>query len=151
MRVAHFAAVLMGCSVGSAWAQTLTGLGVLPGGTGSQAHAVSGDGNVVVGSAFFNTEIQGRAFRWTPAGGMVSLGSVPGGSESWANGVNSDGSVVVGECVRPVAPGSGQNTGVAFRWDAAGGMQELFLDTGSGRLAAEATGVSGDGSIVVGY
>jgi len=94
------------------WAQRLTWLGTL-GGSWSEALGVSADGAVVVGSAR-NAAGQGRAFRWTAAGGMQDLGTL-GGDESVAWGVSADGSVVVGAAEN--AAGQGR----AFRWTAAGG------------------------------
>ena len=73
----------------------MTSLGTLPGGSSSGANGVSADGSVVVGYAS-NASNQGRAFRWTSAGGMENLGTLPGGDFSYANGVSADGSIVVG-------------------------------------------------------
>ena len=101
------------------WTQSggMVGLGVISGGTRSQANAVSGDGTVVVGqgnSTFIPTNEE--AFRWTQAGGMVGLGFIPGGSSSSiANAVNSDGSVVVGQSFLTAA---GYR---AFRWTQSSG------------------------------
>ena len=73
----------------------MTSLGTLPGGSSSGANGVSADGSVVVGYAS-NASNQGRAFRWTSAGGMENLGTLPGGYSSYATGASADGSVVVG-------------------------------------------------------
>jgi probable HAF family extracellular repeat protein len=117
-------------------------LGTL-GGRFSWAYAVSADGSVVVGwvrNAADNT----RAFRWwRAAGGMVNLGTLPGGYDSWAYGVSADGSVVVGMA-----------SGRAFRWTAAGGMEDLnttyaSLLTNGSRLNV-ASAISPDGRYIVG-
>jgi probable HAF family extracellular repeat protein len=96
-------------------------LGFLPGGTASEAYAVSHDGSVVVGRAK-NSAGQWRAVRWSLSDGQIlqilDLGTL-GGSESEAYGISADGSVVVG-WARNAA---GQQR--AFRWTAAGGMQDL--------------------------
>jgi probable HAF family extracellular repeat protein len=104
----------------------------------SEAWGVSADGSVVVGWAD-NAAGQGRAFRWTAAGGMQDLGTL-GGSGSGATGVSADGSVVVGWARNAAEQRR------AFRWTAARGMQDL------GTLGGEsvAWGVSADGSVVVG-
>jgi probable HAF family extracellular repeat protein len=50
---------------------------------------------------------------------LTWLGTLPGGTWSWADGVSADGSVVVGGARN--AAGYSR----AFRWTAAGGMQDL--------------------------
>src|SRR4051812_9074801 len=71
-------------------AQEFTGLGQLPGGTGSFARGISSDGGVVVGTAR-NAQGISHPFRWTPGGGMVDLGVLRGGQFAEAVGVSSDG------------------------------------------------------------
>jgi probable HAF family extracellular repeat protein len=122
------------------WSQSLTWLGVLPGGGWSEAWGVSADGSVVVGLAY-NAAGQRRAFRWTENDGMQNLGTLPGGGTSVALGVSADGSVVVGWSTNA----AGQLR--AFRWTASGGMQALGTLGGSESIAS---GVSADGSVVVG-
>ena len=77
-----------------AWSQSITWLGVLPGGDYSEARGVSANGTVVVGFAV-NAAGRERAFRWTASGGMQDLDTL-GGYVSYAYGVSADGSVVVG-------------------------------------------------------
>src|SRR5262245_14586348 len=91
--------------------QEFTGLGQIPGGTGSAAVAISSDGGVVVGAARTDQGIM-HPFRWTTEGGMVDLGIFRGGTTAQATGVSGDGSVVVG--FGDVADGSFH----AFRWTA---------------------------------
>ena len=131
----------------------MVGLGHLPGDNYARAFAVSSDGLVVVGSSdryFLST---GQAFRWTAGSGMVGLGYLPGHTNSSAAAVSGDGSVVVGtsgwqpwsgEPYPVTAPGSYQ----AFRWTTGSGMVGLgYLPGGTNSIAS---GVSADGSIVVG-
>ncbi len=128
----------------------MVGLGDLAGGSfSSSASAVSPDGLVVVGRG---TSTSGKeAFRWTSGDGMVGLGDLPGGSFfSAAWGVSSGGSVVVGHSVSAAAH-------EAFIWDAANGMRNLRtvleglgVDM-TGWWLERATGVSADGSIIVGF
>jgi probable HAF family extracellular repeat protein len=102
----------------------------------SFGHAVSGDGNVVVG--YFSdrqSPNDTRAFRWTADGGLTDLGQI-GCCVSIARAVNFDGSVIVGE------------SQTAFRWTENGGLVSLGSLGGLGYSSA--TGVSDDGSVVVG-
>ena len=72
---------------------------------------------------------------------LTWLGTL-GGNRSEANGVSADGSVVVGMSYNAA------DRARAFRWTAAGGMQDLgALDATTG---SEALGVSSNGSVVVG-
>jgi probable HAF family extracellular repeat protein len=73
---------------------------------------------------------------------LTWLGTLPGGNWSEATGVSADGSVVVGTADNAVGHRH------AFRWTAAGGMQDL--GTLPGAYRSEAHGVSADGSVVVG-
>ncbi|MFZ9980018.1 MAG: hypothetical protein ACO3HN_08725, partial [Opitutales bacterium] len=57
-------------------AQSMTDLGTL-GGNYTYPYAVSADGSVIVGNSG-NSGNQGRAFRWTAAGGMTDLGTLGG-------------------------------------------------------------------------
>src|SRR5262249_6225650 len=70
----------------------------IPGGTFGRANAISGDGNVIVGSITVGSDIS--AFRWTQATGGQYLGSL-GGTFSEANAVSPDGSVIVGDATLP--------------------------------------------------
>ncbi|HEY5378310.1 MAG TPA: autotransporter domain-containing protein [Pseudolabrys sp.] len=126
----------------------MVGLGVLPGGTLSQANGVSADGSVVVGYSTSTNVPFGEAFRWTSAG-MVGLGVLPGGTFSQANGVSADGSVLVGYS----DSSSGQQ---AIRWTSGTGMKsilDLLVASGvnmAGWQLSTATGVSADGTVIVG-
>lgn len=88
---------------------------------------------------------------WSPAGAasFQGLGFLPGGSRSIAFGVSSDGAVVVGYNYLPSPP-----HGEAFRWtedSVPGGVMEGLGDLPGGEFYSEATGVSADGAVVVGY
>ncbi len=119
-------------------------------GPAASALAISEDGSMIVG--FLNameTDPWFEAFRWTSQGGMVRLGWLPSFPYQFSEAlaVSGDGSVVVG------VSGS-----AAFIWDAAHGMRDLqrvlsaeaHLDLHGWQLL-QATGVSSDGSTIVGY
>jgi probable HAF family extracellular repeat protein len=128
----------------------LQNLGALIANDQSVANAANADGSVVVGSSFV-ANFGREAFRWTAATGLVSLGDLPGGAvRSEALAVSADGSIIVG-----TAEGATLGDG-AFIWDATNGLRSIrALLTTAGlakdwRIAA-ATGISADGSKIVGY
>jgi probable HAF family extracellular repeat protein len=99
----------------------------------SRAYDTNVDGSVIVGVSNFPAST--GAFRWTESDGFQNLGT----NTRVATAVTADGSVVVGQGVNPNR---------AFRWTAEGGVQSLgVLPDHTWSLA---TGVSDDGSIVVG-
>ena len=128
-------------------------LGTLPGGYASGAFGVSADGSVVVGRAN-NANGDWRAFRWTASGGMEDLNITyadlltNGSVLREANAISPDGRYIVG---------GGMN-------EATGSMEAFLLDTrretteprhlswlgtlGGGQ--SEASGISANGSVVVG-
>jgi probable HAF family extracellular repeat protein len=130
-------------------ADGMTGLGYLPATNGRYggATAVSGDGQVIVGTS--TGDNGARPFRWTADTGMVDLGDLDSGrgNQDSAFDVNSDGSIIVG-----ISQLGAHRT--AFRWSAASGMQSLGTLPGAGEAGREkyssAHGVSDDGSVVVG-
>ena len=119
----------------SSSAQTMTILPGFPdsGPVWSVPNAISGDGSVIVGVISINQLsnpaywTQGSLAQWIP--GVSNYGS--------PRGVSHDGSVIVGD-----------NFGIAFRWTANGGTQNLG-NIPSGWWSC-ANGVSGDGLVVVG-
>jgi uncharacterized membrane protein len=158
----HFSAAFDATSDG----ETVVGVGSIPGGAEGfrwteasglqglgqlmyQAQAVSADGTTIAGAGFLNGQ---GAVRWTEAEGPVWLGHLPGLTGtiySFASDISADGAVIVG--------GSGEDARFqAFRWTAESGMrsvqemlQELGVDTSGWRLG-EASGVSADGSVIIG-
>jgi len=109
----------------------------------SDAFAISGDGNVVVGGGETFSTGDVEAFRWTAAGGLVPLGDLPGGIvRSSARGASFDGSVIVGR-------GRSASGTEAFRWTAATGMVPLG-DLPGGGFTSSANAVTPDGTVLVG-
>jgi probable HAF family extracellular repeat protein len=121
----------------------IIGLGDLPGGRfWSQANAVANDG-VVVGTSEVNDNGATNPFRWSPSTNMLSLGTL-GGSEvqGFGNDVSADGSVIVGMSKDSL------NHQIAYRWTEAGGMEPLGVFDSSS--SSEASGISHDGTVIVG-
>src|SRR5262249_2344802 len=114
--------------------QGIMTLGVLPGSTSSGAVSVSRDGSIVVGTSSGSGN---SAFRWTAATGMLPL--PPRGFDE-GGGVSADGAVVAG----PLDYGSPE---LAFRWTSPTG--QIGLQPVTGGVYTFATGVSGDGTVVV--
>lgn len=117
----------------------------------SIAHGVSGDGSVIVGSAYVSLT-KAVAFRWDPANGMVNLGTFDEGtnSDSVAYGVSADGRMVYGwdykEGFSPAGPGGSAMNGRrgAIWWD---GKERLLHPFG---WAGEAWATNAVGSIITG-
>jgi len=125
-------------------------LGTL-GGTYSTATAVSTNGNVVVGESSITGDTAFHAFRWA-GGEMTDLGTL-NGINSAATAVSADGSVVVGYSS---IPDKWSNN--AFRWTKTTGMQTITdwltnagVSVTPGWKLTDATGVNGNGNVVVGY
>jgi probable HAF family extracellular repeat protein len=108
-------------------------LGTL-GGEESEATGTNSDGSVVVGDSDTTTGSGRHAFRWTSATGMVDLGIVVRSGSTLTT--SRDGSVVVGSHAH------------LFRWTSATGTVDL--GTLEGSAFASPTGVSSDGSVIVG-
>ena len=122
--------------------QNFTDLGTM-GGRNSDAHGISANGSVIVGS-FTDANNNDHAFRWTQSGGVQDLGAIGGNNpnKTFINGISADGSVIVGSIL------DANKNGHAFRWTQSGGVQDLGA---MGGKIAFATGVTADGSVIVGY
>jgi probable HAF family extracellular repeat protein len=134
------------------WTSTggLQDLGTV-GGSESFADDVSSNGSVVVGQSRDAVGFW-KAFRWTPSMGMRDLGTL-GGPMAAAYNVSDNGSVIVGRSLT----NSGSASDRAFRWTPQEGMQDLrqaLLDAGVAAvqdwILLGATGVSADGTVIVG-
>ena len=126
------------------------------GGVQSEAHDVSADGSMIVGTST-NNEGNYRAFLWTEGGvdgvagneQMRDLGTLGG---NWSHGIaiSSNGDYVVGKS----AGADGMQH--AYRWEDVTGMVSVAdwlaahnVEVNAERLT-DATGVSDDGNVVVG-
>jgi probable HAF family extracellular repeat protein len=126
---------------------TLTGamtvLGVPLGGTTvSDGLAISGNGQVITGT--YTSGIVNRAFSYSVGtGAAVDLGFIGTGPNSYGTALSYDGSVIVG------FSNFSAGTGHAFRYTVATGMTDL--GTPAGYESSVASGVSGDGTVIVGW
>lgn len=138
MKVVGRSLTQKGSFEGFVWSNALgaEGVGALLQDT-SAAEAISGDGEVVVGSSGKHSFQRTEAFRWTTADKIESLGIQS--SMSTAYGVSRDGSVIVGQY--------DEYPEQAFRLS--GSTLTNLGDLGGGR--ASARDVSGDGATVVGW
>lgn len=121
------------------FAQSITSVGLPPGGSFSGASAVSANGSVVAANVDMAS-----GYRWTSSG-LVGIGLLPGAFATSAEDISSDGSVIVGG----VFFSSPEETVRAHRWTSGGGLQDLGLPAGG--VASVGSGVSGDGNTVTGF
>lgn len=114
---------------------SVTLLGFRPGSTYSQANGVSADGSTVVGTS------GDRAFVWRADTGLYDIGAESGATNmnTFALAISADGSTVVGSA----GP-------TFFRWRGQGTFESLGR-INSGYTRTDATAVSGDGSVIVGW
>jgi len=114
----------------------------------------SADGSVLVGymEVYIGEFLyRNRAFRWTLADGIVDLGTVGNAvSDSLARAVNGDGTVIVGERTDSDSKAFIWREGVGMQYLATVVTSEYGLDL-TGWTLTTATGVSGDGLVIVGW
>lgn len=114
----------------------------------SRARDVSADGSTVVGNSFDYDTFYQSAFVWTRSAGRTEIGDLPGSDfDSIANAVSADGTTVVG--AGTVSDSTGYPTYEAYVWTPDTGMVGLG-DLPGGGFTSIATGVSADGSTIVG-
>jgi probable HAF family extracellular repeat protein len=129
----------------------MVGLGDLPGGDfGSEANAVSGDGQVVIGRSAVASG--SAAFLWTAETGMVEIGGLLPGGFSIVNAVSFDGSIIVGSSAT-----NDEFDRAAIIWDEQNGVRNLKdvlqSDYGlnlTGWTLIDAVDISDDGQVIAG-
>ena len=124
--------------------QTITSIGVLPGGNLSNAAALNADGSVVVGASQSATN-SSLAVRWTSPGTLQSIPLLPNSMWSQGYGISTNGLWIAGYNQNNTFPG------VAIRWSLFGGVSQLTGFPTSPPLGdARAYGISDNGAVVVG-
>lgn len=123
--------------------------GPVSGTIGGKAYDASYTGSVIVGQAAGNLgpgQPGDLAYRWTATTGAVPIGAFPRDQRllSSAHAVSANGSVVAGNSQH------GDGSYEPFRWSAATGFVGLG-DVPGGMGLSNATGMSADGSIIVGH
>jgi probable HAF family extracellular repeat protein len=105
---------------------------------------VVANGSMIVGTTRWPgfLPVAKEMFSWG-ADGFQELGMMPGGTYSWADAVSADGSVIVGY-------GDLNGHLAAARWTKQTGVQPL-PGLPDAIVASQASGVSPDGSIIVGF
>ncbi|MFU8828114.1 MAG: secretion protein [Phycisphaerales bacterium] len=118
----------------------LGGLGASCDNSVSSGWGMSGDGEMVVGLGWV-ANCRAHGISWSASTGVVDLGSTVPDRSSRANAANFDGSVIVGW----------QDGSTGFRQGAVwrNGVQSLIF-TNTGGLISEASGVSADGTWIIG-
>ncbi len=116
-------------------------IGLQPDGKDGQVRGLTRDGAMGTGTNTL-TPTGSPGFTWTREGGRFDFGSLPGMPIGTPAMGLSDNGVVVGA--------TGFSTGVhAYRWPGSGPLEDLGPLPGTNWNGA--TGVSGDGKVVVGY
>jgi uncharacterized membrane protein len=124
--------------------QTITSIGVLPGGTLSNAAGLNADGSVVVGASQSATN-SSLAVRWTAPGTLQSIPLLPNSMWSQGYGISTNGQWIAGYNQNNTFPG------VAIRWNASSGITQLGGYPTIAPLGdARAYGVSDNGAVVIG-
>jgi hypothetical protein len=127
----------------------VTDLGVLPGGSESQAYAINA-ADQIAGTSDASSSLSIRSFIHSPATGMRDLGLGSTGTSARALDMNASGLI------------AGYLGLEAFRWSTTGGLELLgkpagwansfaFAINASGQVAGSASGASGNAEVVVRY
>ena len=120
----------------------MVGLGFMPGHNVSRAVGVSADGRIIAGASVGGAS--GEAFLWKEETGMVGLGKPQGWLDAGILSLSADGRTAVGEGINPSIRIE------ALRWRADTGWTPLGHLTDRPDRVSVASGVSPDGSFIVG-
>ncbi|MFO0652633.1 MAG: hypothetical protein U0326_40835 [Polyangiales bacterium] len=119
----------------------IEGIDTLPGSSTTWAWSISGNGDAVAGSAYFDSG-ESRAVRWTRGRGLEDLGAFPGSLYGgFATGASFTGDQITGVCT------TSEGAYHAFRWTPRG-LRDLGVAPGGTYSYGYA--ISGDGEVVTG-
>ncbi|HVT73661.1 MAG TPA: hypothetical protein VHD61_11020 [Lacunisphaera sp.] len=128
---------------------TYTSLGVLAGGTNSQALAISADGSKVFGTSESAAHPNGEAFFWTSGGGFTALGTP---NDAWVpnilGGMTADGSAAIVDFDNGTTPNS-----YLFNSHGMFALESVLSSGGvdlTGWSNLQAQGISPDGRLIYG-
>lgn len=130
--------------------QGLQDLGTLDDHRSSWAHAVSADGNKIVGESWpENSWPLGEAFLWSNDD-MVGLGDLPGAIfGSTARDISADGTTVVGYSYENDTPDGAYPQ--AFWWREESGMRPVGFGPIENVRSSHAVSISEDGDLIAGF
>jgi len=145
IRAVAVAALALSAEAQQAGMQDLGSLGGTLNAARAEAHAITPDGQFIVGFSSVGATNSSRAFRWSAATGMQDLAPAVAFSSMFA--VSDDGSVAAGQAILPAV----SNLWLACRWTAATGLVPLGTLGLPGLMNSRATAANSDGTVIVGY
>jgi probable HAF family extracellular repeat protein len=123
-------------------------IGPVPGGRDGSVftRGISNDGSIIAGYCFGGSSVGQVALRWTSATGSVALPKLSGsGTYTEAYAISGDGSTIVG------TSRDADGKDAAVRWTGVGNsVVSIVGDLPGGAVNGSASGVSPDGSVIVG-
>lgn len=111
------------------------------------ANAASFDGGIIVGRKYFEDDTSYQAFKYSAADGMVKLG-LNGKAGSEATALSRDGSIIAGKLYESAELANPFKT---FSFIYKDSVMTTIESTIAGNQYSQATGLSSDGSVMVGF
>lgn len=110
------------------------------------ANAASFDGSVIVGRKYFTEDNAYQAFKYSAADGMVKLG-LNGKAGSEATAISRDGSIIAGKLYEVGLIDPNKTFGFIYKDSVMQTIESTIVEN----QYSQATGLSGDGSVMVGF
>ena len=101
-------------------------------------------------------QFDGRVLRWSSTSGYQQLPNFGAGTSMSAAGIDGSGNRIVGAAFSQTLSPNNENQSRAFLWDATGGLSQLpdlaaIFSNPALVVISAATGISRDGSTIIGY